>query len=416
MPILRTRLLLPLMATAVMFSQAPASFGQSPKPAEKRANVTVYYLKHAVAGETAKMIRELYGSRLNVRIAADPRTNALFVQVPDNIRKEFEQLLKVLDGEVGLTGRDEIKVFTLMNADATDMARIVSELIGKDVKIVTQPRTNSIIATGPKERLAVVEAILLRMDESKGRRRETVRVMQLQHASVGKVMRTLTDLGLLDNEVTRIATDPGRQRLLVKASDRTFKTVQDLVRGLDVAAETEKRLQMRIVWLVDEKLSGRDAASPSKDLDGVVQVLKEKLGMGKLKVAAQMLVSINPDDAGREAAPGNEIARNRFDARGTAQLSDSAVARLQATGRIVGWSGSNPVVEIEIQATGASQSAGKGADTVGQAANEQLASLTTKIAAPPGHFVVLGVTPIRSANSVFVLQVLPDLSAGSNAK
>lgn len=87
-------------------------------------------------------------------------------------------------------------------------------------------------------------------------------------------------------------------------------------------------------------------------------------------------------------------------------------AQLHATGRIAGRSGANPLIEIEIQATGSVQPMAAAGGMVGSARDEQLASLTTRFAAPQGHSIVLGVTPIRSANSVFVLQVLPELSSG----
>lgn len=411
----RTPLLRSAVAIAVVFSVVQASLAQPPA---KSKSFTVYYLKHAVAKDVETTLNAFFPDDL--RVVADARTNALFVRADEDVLKEVEGLLKVLDKSGAAAVRDagnEVKVFQLANADASEMMEVVSKLVGKDMRLVPDRQSNSLVATGRKDQLATVEAILLRLDRHDRDRAEKVRSIPVGHATVDEVLNTLISLNLAGD--ARIAAN--RNRLLVNANDKTFELLEKTIVDLDrVAFESNNRLQMRIIWLVDEKLAGKDAAPPSKSLDGVVQVLKEKLGMESLKLGAQMLVTINADGerdadgarrSNRQRNPFNDGSNAHFDAQGTAQMSDTSVVQLKASGRIVGRSGSNPLVQVEIQAILEPSNAGKRTGKAGIGASEQLASLTTKIAAPPGHSVVLGVTPIRSADSVFILQVLPELRA-----
>ena len=59
---------------------------------------------------------------------------------------------------------DEIKVFSLANANAQDSLDLI-KLVAPSVKCSADVRTNSVVAVGNAEALSVVEAVLLRMDE-----------------------------------------------------------------------------------------------------------------------------------------------------------------------------------------------------------------------------------------------------------
>jgi hypothetical protein len=68
------------------------------------------------------------------------------------------------------TKQTEVKIFNLLNADASSYAEIVSVLPAvneKRVQISVDKRTNSLVASGPKEDLLVIEALLLRLDTQK---------------------------------------------------------------------------------------------------------------------------------------------------------------------------------------------------------------------------------------------------------
>jgi len=62
----------------------------------------------------------------------------------------------------------QIKVFSLQHADGVSLVKAVAEILPgveqKTLRLACDKRTNSILASGPKEDLAVLEALLLRLD------------------------------------------------------------------------------------------------------------------------------------------------------------------------------------------------------------------------------------------------------------
>jgi hypothetical protein len=62
-----------------------------------------------------------------------------------------------------------MKVLSLVNTEAHVMLSLVQHIFGSDVKIAVDPRTNSLIAAGPESRLAEMEALLMRLDETADR-------------------------------------------------------------------------------------------------------------------------------------------------------------------------------------------------------------------------------------------------------
>ena len=65
----------------------------------------------------------------------------------------------------------ELKVFQLRFAAAADLAKVLSSVFEKEpVRIAAEVRTNSILVQGPAENLAMVEALLLRLDEASPRK------------------------------------------------------------------------------------------------------------------------------------------------------------------------------------------------------------------------------------------------------
>jgi hypothetical protein len=72
----------------------------------------------------------------------------------------------------GLSGggakENQLKIFSLMNARANEAARIVTglmEIDSPDLRLSVDERTNAIIARGRTETLAVIEALLMRLDQ-----------------------------------------------------------------------------------------------------------------------------------------------------------------------------------------------------------------------------------------------------------
>ena len=164
----------------------------------------------------------------NVQVTADPNINALVVRAPtksmDLIAALIEQLDQLPDAE------SQIKVFTVMNGDATSLAQLLQTLFGQQVtagvgttgglgglfggniaslqtqlqsgagtgesslvplRFAVDVRTNSIIASGGEGDLNVVEALLLRLDEGDIETRRLT-VVRLKNAPATDVANSIT--------------------------------------------------------------------------------------------------------------------------------------------------------------------------------------------------------------------------------
>jgi type II secretion system protein D len=197
-------------------------------------------------------------------VVADPRTNALIVSASPRDIAEIAALVARIDTP-GATA--ELKVFTVINGDAEALAQMLRSLFsipegaqaaeggglsgGGPVRMQfsVDARTNSIIAAGSREDLAVVEAILLRLDEGDLRERVTT-VHKLNNAFAENVAQALNqwlqterqveaaaDLAIspfeqIEREVI-IVPELATNSLIVSATPRFYNEIMGVVRELD---------------------------------------------------------------------------------------------------------------------------------------------------------------------------------------
>src|SRR4051812_41731860 len=206
-------------------------------------------------------------------VVADPRTNSLIVSASPRDMAEVAALIVRIDTP-GASA--ELKVFTIVNGDAQALADMLRSLFSVPAPAQTggggggaaaneggglsqggpvrmqfsvDPRTNSVIAVGSREDLAVVEAILLRLDQGDLRERET-KVYRLNNAFAGDLAQALnswlqterqaetqSELALspfeqIEREVI-IVPELATNSLIVSATPRFFKEVLRVIRELD---------------------------------------------------------------------------------------------------------------------------------------------------------------------------------------
>ncbi len=153
----------------------------------------------AIDAETKRRLQS--GVLTNVRIAADERANTLVVTAPSDSMELIAALIEQMDRSA--SAEAELKVFTIANGDATSLAEMLETLFGTTedndepggfgaggnglvgLQLSVDQRTNSIIAAGTTEDLAVVEAILLRLDDSDIRERDHHRLSPEKLARAG---------------------------------------------------------------------------------------------------------------------------------------------------------------------------------------------------------------------------------------
>ncbi|NQT38519.1 MAG: hypothetical protein HQ581_13570 [Planctomycetes bacterium] len=210
------------------------------------------------------------GILTDARITADGRSNSVVVSAPAESLALIEALIRQLDQLPAAEA--QVKLFTIVNGDASGMADMLETLfgqpaggqqqqlpiqtavIGEDSSLVSMRfsvdvRTNSIIATGSIGDLQVVEAILMRLDESEGRLRKSV-VYRLKNApatdvalAINQFLESERDVqqiepGLLsafeqmEREVV-VVPEPVSNSLIVSATPRFFEEIEQLVLDLD---------------------------------------------------------------------------------------------------------------------------------------------------------------------------------------
>ncbi len=222
----------------------------------------------------------------DVRITSDPRANALLVSAPAESMDLIAALIKQLDQLP--SAEAQIKVFTIVNGDAGSLVQMLQNLFGRSgggqqanqaninpfgafggganiaqvqsasvqgestivpLRFSTDTRTNSIVASGTTGDLSVVEAILLRLDDSDVRQRKSI-VYRLKNAPANDVAQAINAFLTSERQVNQLSpglTSPFEQlerevvvvpeivsnALIVSATARYFDEIKKIVEQLD---------------------------------------------------------------------------------------------------------------------------------------------------------------------------------------
>lgn len=213
------------------------------------------------------------GILTEVRITADARANSIVVSAPADAMELIAALIKQLD-EVP-AARAQIKVFTIVNGDASALVEMLNALFGRTtstagggfgalgaaaqqqqsqnllvpLRFSVDQRTNSIIASGSEEDLTVVEAILLRLDDSDIRQRQSI-VYRLKNAPAADVATAINEFLRSEREVQQVTPglispfeqierevvvvpEPVSNSLIVSSTPRYFEEIRKLVEDID---------------------------------------------------------------------------------------------------------------------------------------------------------------------------------------
>jgi len=219
-----------------------------------------------IDGQDRRLLKS--GIMADVQVTADPRANALIVSAPAESMDLLAALIRQLDQTPAAEA--QIKVFTMLNADAVSLVEMLENLFGSftnpregvlasaiaggdntliRLRFSVDQRTNSIIASGSVADLNVVEAILLRLDESDVRERKSV-VYRLKNAPAVDVANAINEFLRSERQVEQTSPEllsPFEQierevivvpeavsnSLIISATPRFFEEVKRLVVQLD---------------------------------------------------------------------------------------------------------------------------------------------------------------------------------------
>jgi type II secretion system protein D len=218
------------------------------------------------------------GILTDVRITADPWNNAIIATGPSQSMDLVGELIRQLDRIPA--AESQIKVFTIVNGDAQLLVQMLESLFGVTqqagggagglfggvggglqaggfigenpligLRFSVDQRTNSIIASGSAGDLNIVEAILLRLDESDVRQRQSI-VYRLKNAPALAVANTINDFlnsernvqllvpaqispfQQIEREVV-VVPEQVSNSLIVSATPRYFEEIRKIVEELD---------------------------------------------------------------------------------------------------------------------------------------------------------------------------------------
>lgn len=278
-----------------------------------------------------------------------------------------------------------VKVFQLAHLSPKVASNIILDLFSSgnspglgEIRVAVDERSSALIVTGSNNALMVVEALLLRLDvpdSTSDEERSLLQVFQLRNLPASVLSDALSVLQLKN---LRMKSDSVGNKLIVHGHPDEINKVKDLVQILD-EGDSQSKLNdpvIRVVWLVDESLAPEDAAPVPVDLMPAVMRMTDRTGLGALRTAAQMMVSVTAVDVGQ------------FVSSGSVELTEHC--EMQVKGRLDTRTGR---IEIEIQASDA-------------ASNVSLCSLSTIVRATPGRPVILGMTPVGSKPCLFVIELI----------
>lgn len=212
----------------------------------------------------AKLLKS--GLLSDVSITPDVRMNTLLVAAPAESMDLIGALIQQLDSPTAVA---QIKVFSIINADANAIVLMLRTLLPTQtgaagqlrlpaaegesaltpLRFSVDPRTNSIIAVGSAGDLAIIEALLLRLDEQDIEQRRTT-VYRLRNApavdvavAVNEFLRSQRQLLLaapgtvspfqqIESEVV-VVPEPVSNSLIISATPRFYEDIMKLVEDLD---------------------------------------------------------------------------------------------------------------------------------------------------------------------------------------
>ena len=151
--------------------------------------ISIIPVEYATASDMAKLLDSLFqkkASRIkkvqtrapSIKIIPDERTNVLIILASEHDTDRVRRLIKLLDKETP-TGEGSIQVYYLENANAEDLANVLmsipskqaaeprkgkSPVISKEVQIIADKATNSLVITADRDDYLVLEGVIKKLD------------------------------------------------------------------------------------------------------------------------------------------------------------------------------------------------------------------------------------------------------------
>jgi len=356
-------------------------------PDDEQKLLTAYALRHA-DGQTVLTILSQVFADADATITLDPKTNRVLVHATRSWHSAMEELIKTLDVPPDAGEKKEemitLEVYSLKHVDGQTVVAMVSQVF-PDAVLTFDPASSRLIAYALASDQERLKGLIQRIDVLP-EHDEQVKVINLIHAEAAPMAQAVSEI--LDTEEVRIAVDTRTNSLIAVGPESTLSVIEALLLRLDEPEprKSEETFRVRIVWFA-EGSPDDEAAKLDNDLLAV-QAELSRIGVGPFHSMGQVVVN---------TAPGGE-----FQIGCPAALGDEP-ADLKINGFLNFERRERPLLAIKITATRRGFRGGGGA--TGFPGDERLVELQTDIAAPLGHCVVLGVTPVSEKTLAFAVQV-----------
>lgn len=199
---------------------------------------------------------------------------------------------------------DQIKVFNLLNLEADSAAKILKDVLGKSdgLTLTVDPSQNRLIANASPERLELIEAILLKLDESPRNSSAKFLVYKLAYAKAQEVTKVLSDVFSAREDVdgVRLGVDEKMNAVVAYGPERAHEEIRMLLESLDRPTQHEanviaKSIRFDIYWIAD----GAEGSPVPAKIAQVMEKQGQQLGISMPVVLANASTACYVDNRTR---------------------------------------------------------------------------------------------------------------------
>jgi len=292
-------------------------------------------------------------------------------------------------------------ILELKEASPDEIQEVVSELF-EDAICIAQK--GSILIQAPPATMEAVKKLIQELESLREKESEDVlEIIQLKYTDPREIEKYLKEI--LQGDQYSFAIDGQTKQLIVRSKPGVLARVRSLVEVLDrpppAGPEKEGR-QVRLVWLTRDRTGKEKLTPPPGDLKEVLEELA-KFDITDLALLSQIMVqTLSEGDFQMGANLSFSGAPCRLSMDGMLRERPDGLVEMELSLEAV----KNRPPNLPEEADFRPHSGKEGEEVI------QLCNFTTRILAPLGHAVVLGMTPMGSLESVFVIQVLPGSVTG----
>ena len=362
-----------------------------------------YPLRHADAASVLQLLRT---AAPDAEVTLDNKTGSLLVLGSKQTHEVVENFLRQLDAppeDAEEPQAPRLEVHQLSHGDPQSAIGLLAS-VAPEARVSVDPKHNRLLVWGPPQAHEKVRDFLAQLD-TPPEDSDVTKVFRLKYADPDSVGLVLSSV--FSAEEARIAADQRNNAIIVTSSPEKLKVVEDVLSGLDEQAAEQERpytrpatFRVRIVWLAGG-LPDPQPAEPSEDLKDVVAELS-KVGVTGLRQVGQAMVNTTPDGS--------------FQVCGFPNFGEQTV-QWEISGELSNLTNDGAYdLSIQLAASRSAEPILPGAEATPERQpsayrqfppflRAQLADLDVQISASVQRYVVLGVTPIGSVTSAFVVQV-----------